>query len=249
MYCIENKEGDYNIPDGVTVICAQAFQDCCKLTSLTVPESVTTIEPYAFAGCSNLSFVSLPDSVAEINASVFFECIRLETIKKNKTRIKFEKYYYYDCPAVEQGIKSQAKNKNIKEFISGSISLKALREEDIQLLKKLMENNRTFLIGDAYGIDTAVQQFLYKHNYQDIIVYFSGETVRNNVGNWQTNQIPNPENLSGRDRYQLKDKAMANDCDRAIMFWDGKSKGTKQNIDYMDSIGKPYIISRFNETY
>jgi len=91
-------------------------------------------------------------------------------------------------------------------------------------------------------VDRAVQQYLSEQNYQDVIVYFSGETIRNNIGNWQTKHIPNPENLTGRIRYQLKDKAMADDCDCGMMFWNFKSKGTQANIDYMETLGKYYLV-------
>ena len=44
-----------NIPNTVTTIAANAFQNCSTLTSLTIPESVTTIENNAFEGCSNVT--------------------------------------------------------------------------------------------------------------------------------------------------------------------------------------------------
>ena len=131
---------------------------------------------------------------------------------------------------------------NKKVFISGSISIKSLDEEQRTVIERVVESNHTILIGDAYGVDKAVQQYLTEKDYRSVIVYFSGEKARNNIGNWQTKQIPNPENLTGRSRYQLKDKAMANDCDCGIMFWDGKSKGTKFNMDYMKSLGKYFLV-------
>ena len=131
---------------------------------------------------------------------------------------------------------------NMKVFISGSISTKSLSKNAIEYMEQVVEGNRIILIGDAHGVDRAVQQYLCEQNYQNVIVYFSGEAVRNNIGNWQTKQIPNPENLTGRSRYQLKDKAMADDCDCGMMFWDGRSKGTQANIDYMEKLGKYYLV-------
>ncbi|MDR1895529.1 MAG: hypothetical protein LBR10_01910 [Prevotellaceae bacterium] len=127
-------------------------------------------------------------------------------------------------------------------FISGSISLKTLEKIEIEYLDAIVERKRTILIGDANGMDKAVQQYLAEQNYLSVIVYFSGDKVRNNIGNWQTKYIPNPENRTGRERYQLKDHAMADDCDSALMFWDGKSKGTKHNMDYLKKLGKNYLF-------
>jgi hypothetical protein len=130
----------------------------------------------------------------------------------------------------------------MKIFISGSISIKKLSKNAIECLEQVIKENRTVLIGDANWVDKAVQQYLFEQKYQNVIVYFSGEKIRNNIGSWQTKQIPNPENLTGRDRYQLKDKAMAEDCNDGMMVWDGKSKGTKDNVDYMEKLGKKYSI-------
>ena len=130
----------------------------------------------------------------------------------------------------------------MKVFISGSISKKTLSKNAIAYLEEIVERNRTILIGDAYGVDRAVQQYLFERDYQNVTVYFSGEKPRNNIGNWQTRQILNPENLTGRSRYQIKDRAMAEDCDCGIMFWDGRSKGTQANIDYMEELGKYYLV-------
>ena len=130
----------------------------------------------------------------------------------------------------------------MKVFISGSISKKSLTENELVYMEQIVEGKHTILIGDAYGVDKAVQQILVENNYQQVMVYFSGEKVRNNPGNWQTKQIPNPENLTGRSRYQLKDKAMADDCDSGIMFWDGKSKGTQHNMDYLNKLDKYHLV-------
>ncbi|MDH8702703.1 hypothetical protein M2138_002071 [Dysgonomonadaceae bacterium PH5-43] len=130
----------------------------------------------------------------------------------------------------------------MKVFISGSISIKNLREHDISFLEQLIEGNITILIGDAFGIDKAVQEYLHNNEYQNVIIYYSGEHIRNNIGEWQTIQIPNPDNLSGRLLYKLKDKAMGDDCDSALMFWDGKSKGTKQNIEYLEELDKYHLV-------
>ena len=134
----------------------------------------------------------------------------------------------------------------MKVFISGSISLKTFYTTPVE---ELVERNRTILIGDACGIDKAVQQYLYEQKYQNVIVYFSGDKVRNNIGYWQTKQIPNPDNLTGKSRYQLKDKAMADDCDSAIMFWDGKSKGTKHNRDYVEKLDKYFLVWIYDPSF
>jgi len=58
------------------------------------------------------------------------------------------------------------------------------------------------------------------------------------MGKWQTRRIANPDNRTGKPLYQLKDNAMAADCDSGVMFWDGKSVGTKYNMDNLAKLGK-----------
>jgi hypothetical protein len=48
----------------------------------------------------------------------------------------------------------------MKVFISGSISIKSLDEDELGALEQVIEGNRAILIGDAYGVDKAVQQIL-----------------------------------------------------------------------------------------
>ena len=47
----------------------------------------------------------------------------------------------------------------------------------------------------------------------------------------------------GKAAGPIRNCQMADECDVAICFWDGKSRGTKSLIDYMNKIRKPiYII-------
>ena len=260
------RQGDYKIPDSVIKIGKEAFQGCAGLTSVSIPNSVVEIGEEAFRNCSGLTWVYIPDSVIHIDCGAFCNCnLAAIDIPKSVIEITDSAYDRYDFfvkvhpgnpfYTSENGKlteKKHHKKEAMKVFISGSISTGTLSQDHKAALEQVVEGNRTILIGDAYGVDKAVQKILAAQNYQQVIVYYSGEKPRNNIGNWQTKQIPNPENLTGRSRYQLKDKAMADDCESAIMFWDGKSKGTKANIDYMDDLGKyflvwlPECLSRYN---
>ena len=35
---------------------------------------------------------------------------------------------------------------------------------------------------------------------------------------------------------------MGNDCHSALMFWDEKSRGTQQNIEFLDELDKYYLV-------
>jgi adenine-specific DNA-methyltransferase len=101
----------------------------------------------------------------------------------------------------------------MKVFISGSIGTETLNEQAVHCLDAIMNNQDSVLIGDAFGADKAVQQYLFQHDCRPVTVYCSGDKVRNNIGSWQTKQISNDLHLKGKSRYQLKDAAMARDAD------------------------------------
>lgn len=130
----------------------------------------------------------------------------------------------------------------MKVFVSGSISLKVLRLQAIQHIDSIISNQDTVLIGDAFGVDKAVQHYLFERQYKLVIIYFSGDKIRNNIGDWITKHIPNKTGLKGKEMYQLKDDAMAHEADCGLMIWDGKSRGTKYDIENMKQLNKPFII-------
>ena len=65
---------DVVIPDGVTIICEEAFRGCTSLVSLVIPCGVTDIGNSAFMQCRQCSSVTIPDSVRVIGSDAFFDC-------------------------------------------------------------------------------------------------------------------------------------------------------------------------------
>jgi hypothetical protein len=130
----------------------------------------------------------------------------------------------------------------MKIFISGSISINNLDKTVIEKLNSIMHNKHAVLMGDAFGVDINVQKYFYRNNYINIVIYYAGDKIRNNIGNWKTKQIINLNNLKGRELYTLKDIEMARDADFGFMIWDGKSKGTKNNIKNMLEQNKKFYI-------
>jgi hypothetical protein len=115
-------------------------------------------------------------------------------------------------------------------FIAGSRTVSRLNVQVKDRIDRIIKQNLTVLIGDANGVDKAVQSYLAKCHYQNVVVY-SMEHCRNNLGEWPTR--PHTAAMgTKRDRhyYGIKDTAMATDADCGFMLWDGLSKGTLTNI-------------------
>lgn len=136
----------------------------------------------------------------------------------------------------------------MKLFISGSKSISALPEEVKSLLDEHIALGTEFLVGDCYGVDAAVQMYLDSKGYSNVIVYCSGETPRNNfvTGAKVRSCAEAAKGLTGSAFQYVKDIQMAQDCDTALMIWDGKSKGTAENIRRVKEMGKPYRIINEN---
>ena len=79
----------------VTAIGSFAFDNCTKLTSVTIPISVTSIGSLAFYGCTSLTNVNIPDSVASIGQAAFYNCSSLTCINlpNSITNIKYQAFY------------------------------------------------------------------------------------------------------------------------------------------------------------
>lgn len=69
------------IPEGVTEIGTMAFFYCSNLKSVEIPDTVTIIGNSAFYGCENLVDVRIPSGVTVIDFQVFAECTKLRDIE------------------------------------------------------------------------------------------------------------------------------------------------------------------------
>ncbi len=96
-------------------------------------------------------------------------------------------------------------------------------------------------MGDANGADKAVQEHLADRSYPHVLVYYM-DRCRNNLGDWPTKQLTRPGVRKDFAYYVEKDVAMAQDAQCGVMLWDGKSKGTLNNIQNLIGSGKKVLV-------
>ena len=100
QYPIGNARTEYMIPDSVTSIGSEAFEDCYLLTTVTIPDSVTSIGSSAFEDCSSLTTVTIPDSVTSIGTWAFGYCSSLTTVTIPDSVTSIGWYAFYDCSSL-----------------------------------------------------------------------------------------------------------------------------------------------------
>ena len=115
-------------------------------------------------------------------------------------------------------------------FIGGSRRLSRLSDDVRIRLDNMIRNGLAVLIGDANGADKAVQQYLASRGYRNVTVYYIEGRCRNNLGGWVTKPIGVDRARKDFAYYAAKDGAMAERASCGFMIWDGRSRGTLNNI-------------------
>ena len=126
-------------------------------------------------------------------------------------------------------------------FIGGSRAVSKLNAVIRARLDDLIKRGCTILIGDANGADKAVQQYLAKSHYANVVV-FCMEACRNNIGNWPMRSIEPPGERRDFTYYAAKDLVMSKEAQCGVMLWDAKSKGTLQNMLNLIGAGKRTLV-------
>jgi hypothetical protein len=127
-------------------------------------------------------------------------------------------------------------------FFGGSRKLGRLNSAVRARLRKLITNGHTVLIGDANGADKAVQCYLAQEGYKNVRVYCMDGNCRNNVGSWDIVVIDSGGKKRDFTYFAMKDARMSQEADYGFMIWDGKSKGTLNNILNLVELEKVALV-------
>ena len=127
-------------------------------------------------------------------------------------------------------------------FIGGSRRMGRLNSEILQRLDNIMAQLFTVLVGDASGVDKAVQRHYADRGYSNVIVFCAGSSCRNNIGGWKTKHVHVDGSTKDYRFYMAKDIEMAKEADYGFMIWEAKSSGTLSNILELLEMGKKVLV-------
>ena len=127
-------------------------------------------------------------------------------------------------------------------FVAGSRQISRLPAEVQARLDTMIEKGFQILVGDANGADKAVQRYFADKAYPNVLVHCMKDHCRNNIGNWPTRQVVAPRGAKGFEYYSIKDRAMSDAAEYGLMLWDGKSKGTVNNVVNLSRDHKPVVV-------
>ena len=127
-------------------------------------------------------------------------------------------------------------------FVAGSRQISRLPSEVRSRLDTMIEKGFQILVGDANGADKAIQRYLADKSYPNVLVHCMKDHCRNNVGHWPRREVAAPRGAKGFDYYSPKDRAMAETAEYGLMLWDGKSKGTVNNVVNLSRDHKPVVV-------
>ena len=130
----------------------------------------------------------------------------------------------------------------MKVFIAGPRIVREIDKNIIFKLENICDKNYEILIGDAEGIDSCVQKFLQFKLYKNVIVFASKGIARNNYGDWKIEKVEVSNQVTGFEFYAQKDFQMAKKADVGFMIWNGKSKGTFNNIINLLEFDKQVVL-------
>jgi hypothetical protein len=121
----------------------------------------------------------------------------------------------------------------MKVLIAGSRNLQVSNNTMLEDLNEFLDDINagfvsTIISGGATGIDKC------------------GESLAESLGVPVKQYLPNWKK-EGKKAGPLRNKEMVDACDAALIYYDGKSKGTLSTINFLKKTTKPYLLIMIEE--
>ena len=97
LYLNGEELRDLVVPDDISSISDDLFENCLSITSLTIGANVTSIGSGAFSWCENLNSVILSEGLTSIGGAAFYGCKNLPNIKLPSSLQSLGENAFLDC--------------------------------------------------------------------------------------------------------------------------------------------------------
>ena len=77
IFCPKARSGSYTVPASVKRIGERAFDECTKLTEISLPTGLISIGDYAFCSCESATKIDIPETVNYIGDYAFYYCRKM----------------------------------------------------------------------------------------------------------------------------------------------------------------------------
>ncbi len=167
------------------------------------------------------------------------------------------RYQNPDGTHTELGRKRDRRRGNV--FISGTSKLqdksstyyrnglpKPIKDE----IDGYIRDKKKIIVGDAPGLDTAVQEYLAEKGYKKVVVYGTDYT-RANKGNWKEHISDGSQYEEGsKEWHAVKDRAMQDDAmsGLAVILEKGGAGATRKNVEALVQANKKVKIYELRGT-
>lgn len=135
----------------------------------------------------------------------------------------------------------------MKILLFGSRDISYIPSTVAAQLEQLMNHGKgtvEFIVGDNAGIDSAFHYTLSKIGARSKTTIYGIDYIKNNKFDFNTRIFKSEDYEYEDDMYKFKDRQMADDCDIAIVLWDGKSKSVMNRIMLLNMRNKK--VYQFN---
>jgi hypothetical protein len=129
-----------------------------------------------------------------------------------------------------------------KVFIGGSRHISRLSAAVRERLDRIIDKGLPVLLGDANGVDKAVQRYLQDRGYRNVEIFCAHGECRNNLGNWPLRSVKPTTTRKDFNYFAEKDRLMAREANYGLMVWDGKSLGTLLNVSRLARQHKTVVV-------
>lgn len=171
-----------------------------------------------------------------------------ETLKHHG--IKGQKWGVRRYQNIDGSLTNDGKNRYYgqKVFISGTSKMqdkespyyrKELPQKVTNKIDGYIKKNEKIIVGDAPGVDSMVQDYLFSKKYKNVDIYCTGKDVRKNSDserklNWKVKKIDGGKfTVGSKEWHEAKDIAMSKVATKglAIILENGGASATRKNID------------------